>query len=199
MNLLMKCATSYQKLMDYEYRFTLGRKGKLTKITLQFPITNFHHLAGLHKLKDTNIARANRSTVFYQILDGRITYDTITKSRFLPEIQSRLDSLPYLESLLDENQIIFRYNNKIYPHSAIESEFLLKMGNGTILGITFLFLDKSKQGIYFCRSFFPMEKTDYTKGQMQYTLLKKEKRNLKTEQSLIQYDRLSPRNPPEKC
>lgn len=162
MNLLMKCATSYQKLMDYEYQFTLGRKGKMTKITLQFPSTNFHHLAGLHKLKDISIARANRSTVFYQILDGRITYDTIKKSRFLPEIQSRLDSLPYLESFLDENPIIFRFNKTIYPRSAIESEFLLKMGNGTILGITFLFLDKSKQSIYFCRSFFPMEKYGHT-------------------------------------
>lgn len=191
----MKCAASYQRLMDYEYQFTLGRKGKLTKITLQFPTVNFHHLAGLHKLKDTHISRANRNTVFYQILDGRITYDTITKSRYLPEIQSRLASLSYLESLLDENQIIFRYNPQIYPHSAIKSEFLLKMGNGTTLSITFLFLDQSEQGIYFCRSFFPMEKTDYTKGQMQYTLLKKEKHNLKTGESLIQYDRLSPKHP----
>lgn len=151
MDLLMKCAHNYQKLMSYEYRFTLGRKGKLTKIVLRFSDTDFHHLAGLHKLKDTGIARANRSTVFQKILDGSLTYDTITKS-----------------------------------------EFLLKMGNETILGITFLFLDQSEQGIYFCRSFFPMERTDYTKGQMQFTLLKKEKYNLKTKQTLTQYDRLCP-------
>lgn len=189
----MKCAYNYQKLIAYEYRFTLGRKGKLTEIALKFSDTDFHHLAGLHKLKDIGIARANRSAAFQQILDGRITYDTIAKSQFLPEIQSRLESLPHLESLLDENPIVFRYNKKIYPYSAIESKFLLKMGDGTILGITFLFLDQSEQGAYFCRSFFPMGRTDYTKGQMQYTLLKKEKRNLKTGQTLIQYDRLSPK------
>lgn len=81
----MKCAYNYQKLMAYEYRFTLGRKGKLTEIVLRFSNTDFHHLAGLHKLKDTGIARANRDAVFQQILDGRITYDTIIKSQFLPE------------------------------------------------------------------------------------------------------------------
>lgn len=42
-------------------------------------------------------------------------------------------------------------------------------------------------------SFFPMERRDYTEGQMQYSLLKKEKYNLKSKQSLIQYDRLSPK------
>lgn len=94
MDLLMKCACKYQQLMAYEYRFTLGRKGKMTEILLRFSDTDFHHLAGLHKLKDISIARANRSTVFRHILDGHITYDTISKSRFLPEIQSRLDSLP---------------------------------------------------------------------------------------------------------
>lgn len=191
MDLLTICAYNFQKLMAYEYRFTLGRKGQLTEIALRFSDSDFHHLAGLHKLKDTGIARANRSTVFQQILNGRITYNTVTKSLFLPKIQSRLDSLPHLESLLDGNQIVFRYNKKIYPYSAIESEFLLKMGDGIILGITFLFLDQSEQGVYFCRSFFPMEGTDYTKGQMQYTLLKKEKCNLKTGQTLVLYDRLT--------
>ncbi|MBD5461904.1 MAG: hypothetical protein HDR24_02415 [Lachnospiraceae bacterium] len=194
MDLLMKCASSFQKLTGYEYRFTLGRKGMLNKITLGFSDTDFHHLAGLHKLKDIHVARANRDIVFQRILNGDITYDKLLKSQFLPTIQSRLNALPNLESLLDGNQLIFRYNKKIYPHSSIQSEFLLKMGSETVLGITFLFLDQAEQGIYFCRSFFPMEKTDYTKGQMQYTLLKKEKHNLKTNQHLIQYDHLTFQN-----
>lgn len=193
MDILMQCASSFQKLMDYEYKFTLGRKGKLTEIRLGFSETDFHHLIGLHKLKDIDIARSNRSTIFHRILDGRITYNTLTKSRFLPDIESRLYSFPNLESLLDGDQLVFRYNKKLYPYSSIESEFLLKMGDGIILGITFLFLDRSEQQIYFCRSFFPMERRDYTKGQMQYTLLKKEKISLNTKQTLIQYDRLSPK------
>ncbi len=74
MDILMQCASGFQKLMDYEYKFTLGRKGKLTEIRLGFSDTDFHHLIGLHKLKDIDIARSNRSTIFHRILDGRITY-----------------------------------------------------------------------------------------------------------------------------
>lgn len=181
MDLLAKCASNYQKLMDYEYHFTLGRKGKLVELVLKFSESDFHHLAGLHKLKDLHIARANRSAVFQQILHHSITYNTLTKSQFFPEIQNRLDLLPHLEALLDSDHLIFRYNKNIYPYSSIESKFLLKMGDGAIFDIASLFLDQSEQGIYFCRSFFPMDKTDYTKGQMRYTLLKKIKRNLKTE------------------
>lgn len=127
----MKCASGFQKLINYEYRFTLGRKGNLKEIVLGFSNTDFHHLAGLHKLKDINIARANRAALFQQILNGHITYDTLTKSRFLPEIQSRLNVLPNLESLLDGNQLVFRYSPKLYPYSSLQSEFLLKMGDGT--------------------------------------------------------------------
>lgn len=193
MDLLMECASVFRNLMDYQYRFTLGRKGRLKEITLGFSETDFHHLVGLHKLKDTEIARANRSMVFRDILARRITYDTIAKSAFIEEILSRLEAFPNLEVLLDHDQLVFRYNKKIYPYSAIESEFLLKMGDRTILDITFLFLDKAEHGIYYCRSFFPMERTDYTKEQMQYTLLKKEKIDTRTGTVTVQYDRLTPK------
>lgn len=193
MDLLLKYATTFKKLMNFQYCFTLGRKGKLKEIVLGFSETDFHHLVGLHKLKDIDTARANRSFVFRDILEGHITYDTLMKSAFIDEILSRLQTFPKLEALLDNDQLVFRYNKKQYPYSAIESEFLLKMGDGTILDISFLFLDKSDQGVYFCRSFFPMERIDYTKEQMQYTLLKKEKRNLVTGQIELLYDRLSPK------
>lgn len=193
MDLLLKCAVTFKKLMDFQYCFTLGKKGQLKEIVLGFSETDFHHLIGLHKLKDIDIARANRSIVFRDILSSRITYENLIKSVFIDKILSRLQIFPKLEALLDDDQLVFRYNKKLYPYSAIESEFLLKMGDGTILDISFLFLDKSEQGVYFCRSFFPMERTDYTKEQMQYTLLKKEKRNLVTGQIELQYDRLSPK------
>lgn len=180
-------------LMKYQYRFTLGRKGKRKEITLGFSETDFHHLVGLHKLKDMEIARANRYSVFKEILAGHITYKTLTKSEFFDRISSRIQIFPNFECLLDQDHLVFRYNKKLYPYSAIESEFLLKMGDGTILDIAFLFLDQGKQDIYYCRSFFPMERTDYTKGQMQYALLRKEKICLSTGIKQIQYDRLTPK------
>lgn len=191
MDLLMECAAAFHHLMNYQYRFVLGRKGKKKEITLGFSETDFHHLVGLHKLKDIEVARQSRSIVFRDILNGRITYQTLLKSEFFNSIQSRIQTFPDIEKMLDQEQIIFRYNKKIYPYSAIESEFLVKIGEGIALNIAFLFLDKVNQGLYYCRSFFPMEKTDYSKGQMQYTLLKKEKYELSTGGNNILYDRFS--------
>ena len=56
------------------------------------------------------------------------------------------------------------FNKKVLPYSLIDEEFLLKMGDGMVLNISFLYIDKEDCGNYFCRSFFPMERTDYTKN-----------------------------------
>ncbi len=106
MDLLQKCAVAFNRLTGYQYRFTLGRKGKLKEIVLGFGETDFHHLAGLHKLKDINIARDNRQTVFRDILSGRITYQTIEKSAFVHESYLRLETFQFIEDLLDGDQLV---------------------------------------------------------------------------------------------
>lgn len=194
MDILLQCAQVFSRLLDYQYCFTLGRKGKLKEIVLGFGETDFHHLVGLHKLKDINISRDNRQTVFRDILEGRITYPTIEKSAFVEESRIRLEAFQFIEKMLDGDQLIFRFNKKVLPYSAIEGDFLLKMGDGIALNISFLFIDKSDCDVYFCRSFFPMERIDYSKSQMQYALLKKEKKNLLTRETVVQYDRLTPKN-----
>lgn len=101
MDLLQQCAVVFDQLTGYQYRFTLGRKGKLTEILLGFDETDFHHLVGLHKLKDINIARANRKSVFHDILAGRITDQTIEKSAFVSESYVCLKAFQYIRDLLD--------------------------------------------------------------------------------------------------
>ena len=60
-----------------------------------------------------------------------------------------------------------------------------------------IFLDQLPEpDTFFCRSFFPKEGKDYTKGQAVYTLLKKEKISLSTGTIITQYDRLKPREIP---
>lgn len=62
----------------------------------------------------------------------------------------------------------------------------------------YIFLDQhSGTEDFFCRSFFPKEDKDYTKGQAVCTLLKKEKITLSTGQVIIQYDRLTPKKTSE--
>lgn len=44
---------------------------------------------------------------------------------------------------------------------------------------------------------FPKSEKDYAEGQPRYILLKKEKLNLQTGDTIIQYDRLAPRQGPK--
>ena len=54
----------------------------------------------------------------------------------------------------------------------------------------FLFLSNDEGDNYFCRSFFPEEKTDYAKKQASWTLLYKKKIDLKAGTETVLYDRL---------
>ena len=43
MDLLQKCAVAFDRLTGYQYRFTLGRKGKLKEIVLGFGETTVQY------------------------------------------------------------------------------------------------------------------------------------------------------------
>lgn len=193
MDKLSECARAYEKLLDIQYKIVIGRKGKTEELCIRFSKWDFHHLAGLGKLKDLRIARKNRLLVFDDILEGRTTCETISASRYIGQIENRFAPLMHIEDLLDDNRLIFRYNAKLNQFSLIEADYLLSApheGNDIYI---FLAEDKDK-GLYFCRSFFPREQKDYTKGQAAWTMLYKEKTRLSTGETQIQYDRLTPRH-----
>ena len=78
MDLLKKCALSFQKLLEYEYHFVIGRKGQLREFRLGFDKADFHHLAGLHKLKDiAQIQHGMRDKIFEKKLNGNISMNLI--------------------------------------------------------------------------------------------------------------------------
>lgn len=162
MDKLYDCVTAFEKLLDIQYHIIVGRKGKAVELCINFSKFDFHHLMGLGKLKDLRIATQNRGIVFDEILSGKITYKTISKSRYLHLIENRFQPLAQIESLFDDIYI-----------------FLAKRGD---------------MEQYFCRSFFPKEQKDYTKGQAIYTMLYKEKICLSTGKIQVQYDRLTPKD-----
>lgn len=45
MDLLQECATAFDRLLPYEYHFTIGRKGKILTFTLDFDKADFQYLA----------------------------------------------------------------------------------------------------------------------------------------------------------
>lgn len=195
MDILQKCAFAFQKLLDYEYHFVIGRKGKLREFYLDFAKGDFHHLAGLHKLRDiAQIQQGMREKIYDQIIAGRISWGLIEKSAYFEQMEGRIIPLINLEKMLDDNQMIFRYNEKVHKYSLIKADYLLE-GQANFIS-SYLFLGKRNDDEIeqMCRTFFRVEEKDYTKGQPQYTLLKKEKKNKVTGRVVIQYDRLTSRN-----
>lgn len=192
MDRLQKCAKAFEKLLEIQYRIIIGRKGKTAELVIGFSKLDFHHLMGLGKLKDLRLAKQNRGLVFDGIIGGTITYETLTDSRYLSQIENRFEPLAFIERLLDDNSLVFRYNAKLNQFSLIEADYLLStpFENTDI----YIFIAEHKEtGRYFCRSFFPKETKDYTEGQPRYTMLYKEKINLVTGETTIQYDRLTPK------
>lgn len=190
MDPLLERALAFQKLLDIEYEIVLGRKKRRTDLHIHFEPFHFHHLIGLHKLKDLYVARQNREKVFDNILSGKLCYEMITRSRFYPGIQRRFESFLELETLLDKNELVFRYNTKLNQFSVIEADYLLSTLHDKREMYIFLTGENAVDS-YICSSFFPKEKMDYTKGQMRYAMLYKAKRNKLTGTCEIQYDRLS--------
>ena len=126
----------------------------------------------------------------YHIIIGRKGKSVELNILFDP---TEIEPFIQIENFLDSNKLIFRYNQKLQTFSLIEAEYLLSTPyeNTDI----YIFLDRQKEPDYFfCRSFFQKEEKDYTKGQAIFTLLIKEKINLRTEEKIIQYDRLTPKS-----
>ena len=190
MDKLAICVHTFEKLLDIQYHIIIGRKGKTTKLCISFSKLDFHHLMGLGKLKDLRIATRNRGIVFDEILSGKITYETISKSHYLHLIENRFRPLAHIETLFDDNRLVFRYNMKANQFSVIDADYLLSTPYAK--NDIYILLAKQKEtGRYFCRSFFPKEQKDYTKGQAIYTMLYKEKIFLSTGLNQIQYNRLT--------
>ncbi len=198
MDLLQQCAWEFEKLIPFQYHIIVGRKGKVLDFTISFDRTDFHHLAGLHKLRDNvRFQTGKRSDIMEEILNGRLTLSQAKQSVWFHEMEPRLLPLASLEIFLDNNEIIFRYNSKTNIFSAIRADYLLE--NDYDGNPVYLFLaQRSDADTQVCRTFFPKEKTDYAQGQPRYTLLKKEKRNMLSGETIIQYDRLTPKDAAKK-
>ncbi|MCL1983345.1 MAG: PBECR4 domain-containing protein [Clostridiales bacterium] len=191
MDKLLACAKSFEKLFDINYHIIIGRKGKTVDLKIGFEPLDFHHLIGIHKLKDLRISRASREDVFKSVLSGEIPLSHIMVSRYYGNIHNRIEPFTDIEQIFDANRLVFRYNEKQQKYSIIEAEYLLS--TPYINTDIYFFIDKREgTDIYFCRSFFPKGQREYTAGQTVYTMLFKEKITISTGEKQVQYDRLSP-------
>lgn len=144
---------------------------------------------GLQYLTDRPELAHDRGKIFDAIKERRITVEQIQSSDLYYKIADRIDMFPLLESIIDRNDTIFKYNQKRNIYSVVKADYIMK--NNVEERNVFLFLaENEEKGKYFCRSFFPQDKMDYTKNQASWTLLYKQKVILSTGEAETLYDRL---------
>ncbi|MCM1049253.1 MAG: PBECR4 domain-containing protein [Clostridiales bacterium] len=183
------CVEAFGKLLDKEYQLVLGRKNTVVNLQINFEKKECFHLMGLQYLTDRPELVHDRGKIFDAIMERRITAEHLQSSDLYYKIEDRVDMLPLLEDMIDNNDTIFKYNRKLNTYSVIKADYIMK--NKMEERNLFLFLAESKKdGKYFCRSFFPQDKMDYTKNQASWTLLYKKKITLSTGEERILYDRL---------
>lgn len=189
---IVDCVNAFLPLLNTEYELILGRKGVAVTLHLTFDKKDCFHLMGLQYLIDRPELKKDRGKVFDDIVAGSITTEHIETSDFYHKIAERVHFLPLLENIIDSNETVFKYNQKNNVYSMIEADYLMK--NKSDDRNLYLFLSNSEADKYYCRSFFPEDKMDYTKNQASWTLLYKKKINkhLGTEQVL--YDRMRKNN-----
>ena len=142
-----------------------------------------------------------KSTLFNALAGERISIvqDTpgVTRDRIYAEVSWLDHNFTMIDTggiEPDSNDIIFRYNAKAHAFSLIQADYLLQ--NDFEGNPVYLFLAKrNNDDTQVCRTFFPKSGTDYAEGQPRYTLLRKEKRNLENGDIIVQYDRLTPKQP----
>lgn len=183
MSALIDSISAFEKLLNIEYVFILGRKNKTVELHIYFDKKHFYHLAGLQHLKDIANINQDRETVFNLIKSRKIKPELICSSIYFNNISDRIECLKYIEQVFDSNKTIFKYNSSLHVFSLIQADYLLK---NTMLNKTlFTFLTKDKNGNYFCKSFFPQQDKDYSEKQMLWTVLLKKKINKETSEEQI--------------
>lgn len=128
---------------------------------------------GLQYLVDRPELNRDRGKVFDEIMAGSITTEQVESSDFYKKIEGT----------------VFKYNKKANMYSMIDADYLMK--NNMEERNLYLFLSHGVDDKYFCRSFFPEEKKDYTRNQASWTMLYKKKCNMSTGEDIILYDRLT--------
>lgn len=183
------CVVTFEKLLDKEYHLILGRKGIAVSLQINFDKKECFHLMGLQYLTDRPELFHDREKIFDSIRGRQITAEQLQSSDLYHKIADRVDMLPLLESVIDCNDTIFKYNRKINVYSVIKADYIMKnQAEGRNL---FLFLSQNgEEGRYFCRSFFPQDKMDYAKNQASWTFLFKKKITISTGKEEILYDKL---------
>ena len=120
------CVNAFLPLLNTEYEIVLGRKGVAVTLRIAFDKKDCFHLMGLQYLIDRPELNRDRGKVFDEIVAGSITTEQVESSDYKKKIEGRVNFLPLLEKLLDSNDTVFKYNQRINMYSMISADYLMK-------------------------------------------------------------------------
>lgn len=163
MDKLLHCANEFGKLLNKDYLFTFSNG---QNITLYFKPKHFSHLAGLHKITDIKALKTTNGTNIYnQIINGNITYETISSSAKIEEVEGRLNNFYDIDILLFD-KVVINFDPKKTPGrtSKLKSDIIFSKEQNN--GYIHLCLAKdSKQNLYYPETFLFEESEYYIKNQ----------------------------------
>ena len=185
MDELSQALLNYKKLLDNtQYHFIIGKNKKSIDLKLNFTKQECFHLLGLQYISELRELKNSRADIFDELSSNPQLIEKIINSKDYEPIKNRVVAMTQLESIIDDAIAIYKFNPLAQINSKIEADYILKLSRNE--KNTYLFISESNNGsTYFCRSIFTRDnsETDFSTGHIPYTLLLKEKTNLKTNQT----------------
>lgn len=170
-DLLYESALEFERFLNKKIILILGRKYKKKIIEINFLPENFHHLVGLHKLKDiVSVSKGKASNIFNSIIYGDISFKSIENSSYLSQIEKRLEIVSELTYLLSNKNTVFKFCKLKIPNSNLRWDYLIEAQTKEEY-TCYLFIryqrDNKNNVLVSC---FP-KREDYGFKQTRYTLL----------------------------
>lgn len=166
-NLLFEASEAYEEILYNDYIYEL-EDGSVIKV--YFTKDDFHHLIGLHKLKDiaeVNKNKKSTANIYKDIRNKKITHKTIENSVFLEDMYKRMTNFQDIKEVVYSKAII-RFDKKKVPSSLLKGDTLLykeQLVENNILSL----ISKKRKNETICtpETFFVQENDYYFKDQIE--------------------------------
>lgn len=144
MDKLLEAATFYkQNLLNRKFHLIAGKTQQVIEFDIVFAAGNFKHLLGLQKLSDIPVTQySNPTPLFRDILNGSVTYNEIAQSKYIAEVEPRLNNFQDIKEALSGEELMMKSQHGSF--NIIRADFMLTHRDKDY-GFAHLFLKEGKE------------------------------------------------------